>query len=127
MWNYLLGKSSSTLFTLWTREVNHHLDIVIDNRPVPVVKNPKILGVTFDPLSAFNIHTSTVKSKLVSRNNVFKSLSGSTWGNEKATLALTYKTLGGPFINYAATIFAPQICDTNWTSLQRAKTQRSAR
>lgn len=115
------GKSSATLFTLWTREVNQELNITINNQRVPTTKHPKILGVTFDPLLTFNRHSSNVKNRMATRNNVLKSISGSTWGKEKETLALTYKTIGRPIANYAAPIFAPQLCNTNWQALQRVQ------
>lgn len=115
------GKSSATLFTLWTREVNRQLDIFINNERVPMVKNPKILGVVFDPLLTFNRHTANVRNRVVSRNNVLKSIAGSTWGKDAETLSLTYKTIGRSIINYAAPIFAPELCPTNWTTLQRSQ------
>lgn len=59
------GKSSATLLTLWTKEANTVLNISIGNAMVPTVKNPKILGVTFDPLLTFNQHSKNVRNKLL--------------------------------------------------------------
>lgn len=69
----------------------------------------------------FNQHTANVKNKLQSRNNALKTLAGSTWGKDKETLSLTYKTIGRPTANYAAPIFAPQLAPTNWQRIQRAQ------
>lgn len=89
---------------------------------IPINKNPKILGVTFDPLLTFHQHTSNAKSKLQSRNNVLKALAGSTWGKDKETLKTTFQSIGRPsVINYAAPIFTPDLSDTNWKGLQRAQ------
>ena len=103
---------------MWTKEVNTQLEIEIDNTPVPTIKNPKILGVTFDPLLTFNTHTKNVKDKMQSRNNVMKSIAGSTWGKDKETLTTTYKAIGRPVVNYAAPIYTPQLCNINWKKLQ---------
>lgn len=46
------------------------LDIYIDNAPVLINQNPKILGVLFDIKP--RIHTKNVKSKLLARRNVSK-------------------------------------------------------
>ena len=115
------GKSSATLFTLWTHETNHPLEIAIDNTQVPINKNPKILGVTFDPTLTFHRHATNIKNKLQARNNVLKTIAGSTWGKDKETLSLTYKAIGRPIANYAAPIFAPQLRPTNWKKIQRAQ------
>ena len=41
------------------------------------------------------------------------------WGKDKETLIQTYKAIGRPIANYAAPIFAPQLCQTNWQLIQR--------
>ena len=115
------GKSSATLFTLWTKEVNFPLDMKIDNIQVPINKNPKILGVTFDPSLTFHHHTKNIKDKLQSRNNVLKTLAGTSWGKDKETLMQTYKAIGRPMANYAAPIYIPQLKPTNWKLLQKAQ------
>lgn len=53
---------NDSLFTLWTDEVIEPLDYEIDNTPVPFNKNPKILGVTHNPLLNFSQHAVSVKN-----------------------------------------------------------------
>lgn len=96
------GKSTATLLTLWTKEVNYQIDIVIGNIRVPTVKQPRILGVTFDQLLTFNRHASKIKDKLQSKNNVLQTLVGSTWGKDKETLVRTNKAITRPSANYQA-------------------------
>ena len=114
-------KSSATLFTSWSAEANVDLDVSIDGARIPTVKNPKVLGVTFDPMLSFAKHVELTKSKVKSRNNVLKSLAGSTWGMDKEVLATTYKAIGRPVLNYAAPIWAPGLSDTRWNDLQIAQ------
>ena len=47
------GKSSATLSTTFSKEMNRELKIEIDGCPVLIVKNPKILGVILDRLHSF--------------------------------------------------------------------------
>ncbi|KAI8117588.1 hypothetical protein CVS40_10573 [Lucilia cuprina] len=44
----LPAKSSTTLLTTWTKEVNLNIGIVVDGVLISTVHDPKILGVTFD-------------------------------------------------------------------------------
>ena len=46
-------KSTVTLFTPWTSQCNSHPSVIMSSSPVPLDKNPKILGVVFDPLFTF--------------------------------------------------------------------------
>jgi len=111
-------KSSATLLTSWTREVNVTLDVNIDGQPIPTVKYPKILGVTLDSLFTYAKHANELCAKLGTRNRVLHALSGTTWGKEKETLVATYKAVGRSVINYAAPIWTTQLSDTQWNKIQ---------
>lgn len=121
--NLLLSneKSTATLFTTWTREVNTELNITINDRRIPTIKNPKLLGVTFDPLLMFNNHAKLMNARLKTRNNALKAIAGSSWGKDKETLITAYKTIGRPIVNYAAPIWSPQLADTHWQNLQASQ------
>ena len=111
-------KSSATLFTTWGNEKSKTLPIKIKGNPVPTVENPTILGVTLDPLFNFGAHAKKIKEKIGTRNNVLKTLAGSSWGKEKETLLTTHKALSGSILNYCAPIWAPNLSDTNWQEIQ---------
>ena len=64
-------KSSVTLFTPWTKQVNKDLRISIKGTPVPMEKFPKLLGVKFDPLFTFSHHAAMVASRASSDSNSF--------------------------------------------------------
>ena len=114
-------KSTATLFTTWSNEVSKTLNIKMDDTTVPTVKNPKILGLTFDNMLNFGPHCKNIKERVQSRNNVLKCLAGSTWGKEKETLLDTYKATGRSILNYAAPIWTPYISPTNWNELEIAQ------
>ena len=117
------AKSSATLFTTAPNEVNLILPIEIDNQPVPTEKQPKFLGITFDSLFTFKYHISNIKSKVSSRNNILKALSGTTWGKDKDIILDTYKAIGKSIMSYCAPIFSPNLAESNWASLQTAQNE----
>ena len=112
------AKTTATLFTPDPAEFNTQLTLTIDNHPLPTTKNPKILGLTFDPKLTYNSHIQTTKQKASSRINAMKALTGTHWGKQKDTLTITYKTIVRPVIEYACTIWGPITADTNVNKLQ---------
>ena len=112
------AKSMATIFTTFSNEAGMELPIHIKGKKVPTWKDPKILGVTLDPMMTFKYHAKNLKEKISSRNNILKALAGSSWGKEKEILLTTYKAISGSVLNYAAPIWTPTLSDTNWNELQ---------
>ena len=50
-----------------------------------------------DPTLSFYKHCTYVSDRIDKRNNLLKALMGSSWGQEKETLPLTYNALGESF------------------------------
>ena len=111
-------KSSSTLFTTNTKELNEIIQIFIDSNIIPTVKRPKILGVVFDGLLTFAHHCHHVRSKVQTRNNALKCLAGTSWGQSKEVLLTTYKAIGRSVLNYAAPVWTPYLSVTRERELQ---------
>jgi hypothetical protein len=114
-------KSTATLFTTATKEVNEELGVVIDGNAIPTVKQPKLLGVVFDNLHTFAHHVKYIKNRVSQRNRVLKALAGTTWGKTKETIMTTYKAIGRSVINYAAPVWTPNVSDSRWNELQAAQ------
>ena len=112
------SKSSATIFTTWSNEVGIELPIFIDGKKVPTIKNPTILGVTLDPTLSFKSHLTKIKSKVNSRTNILKALSGTTWGKDKEILVSTYKAVGQSVLNYCAPVWTPSLSKASWDELQ---------
>ena len=85
-------KSTVTLFTPDTHQF--HPDITLEDTQLPLECSPKILGVIMDPSLSFHKHCNYVTDRIDKRNNMLKALSGSSWGQEKENLLLTYNALG---------------------------------
>ena len=99
-------KSSVTLFTPDTHQAKTHPRILIEDSRLPLVQCPKILGVHMDTSLSFNRHSSHVEERVSGRNNILRALAGTSWGQQKETLLMTYKAVGRSIINYAAPIWS---------------------
>lgn len=97
-------KSTATIFTTWTKEVNTTLNIKIDNSVIPTVKHPKILGLTLNNMATFNEHVKIIRSKVQKRNNILKALAGSSWGKDKEN---------GPNHIQSSRKICPKLCGSN--------------
>ena len=111
-------KSSVTLLTPDTHQAKTHPDIFIEDSRLPLVKCLKILGVYLDPSLSFNKHSQYVTERVSGRNNILKALAGTSWGQQKETLLMTYKAVGRSIINYAAPVWSPNLHDTNYRKIQ---------
>ena len=52
------------------------------------------------------------------RNNILKALAGTSWGQQKETLLMTYNAVGRSIINYATPVWNPNLHDTNYRKIQ---------
>ena len=110
-------KSSVTLLTPDTHQAKIHPRTFIENSHLPLVKCPRILGVYLDPSLSFNKHSQYVAERVSGRNNILKALAGTSWGQQKETLLMTYKAVGRSIINYAAPVWSPNLHDTNYRKI----------
>ena len=77
--------------------------------------------VHLDTHLTFTQHCNNIAVKVQQRNNVLKSLVGSTWGCDKETLLTTYQAIGRSILSYCYHIWTPSHRDTNWSRLQQAQ------
>jgi hypothetical protein len=105
------------LFTPWTKQVNTHPDVSIDNVLIPLCRNSEIMGVTFDSLFNFSYHA-VIAAKASRHLNLLKAVSGSSWGHDKETLLMTCKALVESVYSYHAAIWFPNCKPTNVAKLQ---------
>ena len=117
-------KSTVTLFTSDPKQANiTHQKIKISDAELPLVRNPKLLGVYLDTFFLFNAHCVQVANRVSKRNNVLKALAGTNWGQQKETLLLTYKALGRLIANYAAPVWGTNASDTSLGNIQRTQNE----
>ena len=97
-------KSTVTLFTPDKYQSQLHPDITLEDTQLPLEHSPKLLGVIMDPSLSFHKHCNYVSDRIDKRNNILKALAGSSWGQDKETLLLTYNALGKSIASYAAPV-----------------------
>jgi hypothetical protein len=113
-----LEKSSITLFSPDPHQANHHPQVFYKGAVIPLNKTPKYLGLICDGRIYFSHHASDLKSRLSRRHQILKAFSGTSFGQSKETLLLTYKTLMQPLIDYACPLYFPNISATSLKKLQ---------
>ena len=87
-------KSTVTLFILDKHKFQTHPDITLEDTHLPLERRPKILGVIMYPSLSSHQHCNYVSDRIDKINNIQKAVAGSSWGQEKETLLLTYNALG---------------------------------
>ena len=111
-------KSNVTLFTPDLRQSRNHPTVHLNNSPLPLERNPRILGVKLDPHFTFSPHIDAIIKRIAPRINILKALTGTNWGQEKETLLITFKSLIRSLWTYAAPIWYPNASNTAINKLQ---------
>ena len=74
-----------------------------------------------DPSISFHTHCNYVSDRIDNRNNMLKALAGSSWGQDKETLLLTYNALGKSIASYAAPVWSTNASDSSFKKIQTAQ------
>ena len=114
-------KSTVTLFTPDKHQFQMHPDITLEDTQLPLDRSPKLLGVIMDPSLSFHKHCNYVSDRIDKRNNILKALAGSSWGQDKETLLLTYNALGKSIASYAAPVWSTNASDSSFKKIQTAQ------
>ena len=67
------------------------------------------------------MHCNYVSDRIDKRNNMLKALAGSSWGQDKKTLLVTYNALGKSIANYAAPVWRTNTSDSSFKKIQTAQ------
>ena len=71
----------------------------------------------------FSHHVKSTVTKAKSKVNMLKALAGSTWGQDKETLIIMYKSICRSKLEYATPVWSPIISESSWEKLQRVQNQ----
>ena len=74
-----------------------------------------------DPSISFHKHCNYVSDRINKRNNMLKALAGSSWGQDKETLLLTYNALRKYFATYSAPVWSTNASDSSFRKIQTAQ------
>ena len=116
-------KSTVTLFTPDPFQARIHPKIAIADATciLPLERTAKILGVQVDTSFAFHHHCESVANRLSKRNNILKALAGTSWGQQKETLLMTYKVVGQSIANLAAPVLSTNASNNSMEKIQAAQ------
>merc|ERR1719376_1136123 len=112
------SKSTVTLFTPEFQQSHRHPNVPLNGTSLPLDRNPKILGVTFDPHLKFHKHIETIVNRAKPRLNILMLLTGTDWGQQKETIMATFKSLVGSILTYANPVWFPNTSETSISRLQ---------
>ena len=70
---------------------------------------------------SFHKHCTYVSDRIDKSNNMLKALAGSSWGQDKKTLVLTYNALDKSIATYAAPIWSTYASDSSFKKIQTAQ------
>ena len=74
-----------------------------------------------DPSISFHKHCNYVSHRTDKRNNMLKALAGSSCGQDKETLLLTYKALWKSIASYAAPVWSTNASNSSFKKIQTAQ------
>ena len=96
------GKSEVGVFSTDYKDYSWRPEIHMMDTIIPVVENPKLLGVTYDKGLTFSKQTEIVTKRMKERISVLKRLAGTKWGCDPVDMRNVYKALIESVLQYAA-------------------------
>ena len=100
------GKTQVCAFHLNNHEANTKLNITWNGQLLENDNFPVYLGVTLDRTLSYNEHTTKVKAKVATRNNLLSKLANSNWGANPTTLRSTALALSYSTAEYCSPVWA---------------------
>lgn len=80
-------------------------DISLANHPIPYSEQAKFLGLTFDHKLSWEPHIRNLKSVCTRKLDLLKCLSKLTWGSDRTTLFILYRSLIRSKLDYGCIIY----------------------
>ena len=87
-----LTKTVSMLFSHKSSKPINTIKLKIGNTEIPLVKEVKFLGVTFDKKLNFKSHIAQVQTRCKQTLNLLRVISGTSWGANTKTMLMVYKS-----------------------------------
>jgi hypothetical protein len=105
-WRLMMAPNKCSHNTFSKSPFNESPKIVLKlfNQSIPVVNEPKFLGITFDSRFTFKNHIENLHASCIKRLNVVKILSSRSWRLSSETLINIYKSLVRSIIEYSSII-----------------------
>lgn len=100
-----ITKTESSIFHLNNRESMAELEVEFDGAVLAHNPTPKYLGVFLDRTLTFRTHLQKLRSKISTRNNLIRKLSGTSWGANANCLRISSLSLVYSTAEYCASVW----------------------
>jgi len=87
---------------VFSHRESKHIDLILSNHFVEIENKVIFLGLIFDSKLNWKEHIHYIEQKCKKRLNLMRAVAGSTWGANKKTLLITYRTLIWSIIDYGS-------------------------
>ncbi len=103
-WGFSISteKTVAVLFTRGESNKTKDLSLAINGKTVKLSNSAKFLGLVFDKHLVWKDHIKHVLEKCQRSLNLMKTLAGTSWGADRATLMTLYRTLVRSVLDYGA-------------------------
>ena len=81
------------------------LNLTLDNQPIPIKNSVRFLGLHFDSRLNWRIHINNLIDSCSKKVNVLKFLSGKSWGADRTSLLMVYKSLVRSKLDYGSQVY----------------------
>ena len=122
-WGVKISSEKSAVVVFTRRRKFASVCLKYNDTVIPVKREYKYLGITFDSRLSFNSHSNLVVTKCHKRLNFMRLLSGTRWGSDIQSLLRIYRTLVRPIIEYGYEIY---LCAPSYVMERVQKLQNSA-
>ena len=113
-WRLTLNATKSEVaFFTKCKDGSYTPKIRIDGSEVPVVKNPRLLGVYLDRGLTFKYHAQKTSREAAEKLFIMSRVAHSTWGWAKKGVKRLYHMFIGSKMNYAASAWQPSLAPSN--------------
>ena len=78
----------------------------MDNKTLPIEREPKYLGVTLDRTLSYKAHIQGIAKKVNKRNCIIRKIAGTSWGAKQSVLRTSGLALCYSAAEYAAPVWS---------------------
>ena len=101
-----MTKTVSSVFHLNNKQAQNPLTITVDNKTLPIEREPKNLGVTLDRTLSYKAHIQGIAKKVNKRNCIIRKIAGTSWGAKQSVLRTSGLALCYSAAEYAAPVWS---------------------
>ena len=101
-----MTKTVSSVFHLNNKQAQNPLTITVDNKTLPIEREPKYLGVTLDRTLSYKAHIQWITKKVNKRNCIIRKIAGTSWGAKQSVLRTSGLALCYSAAEYAAPVWS---------------------